>query len=539
MPWSPRVARISHAHGPLGRRLSPPPRGGEGRRWRQVRAVHVRGEDLRGARLGRGVESGPLHRACELPAGGLLAGEVRAVDGGLDYVCFDSEGFIAFAKTKRKFTHKFNREETVAVLLNLDAGSPNANTISLFRNGKRATEPQALPEFLLGKTLYPAVTYKNVSLQVNLGPWPFSPLPFKCTMLAEAAADDVEVAPSSPDQGEKAEVVMPIGLPDTGYFDWVDHFLSKGKEYEELSDRRVIDLATKSGLWRPGAPNMVQGSNDKPEMRFNVPSIDDHSVRRMLYHLAQTSKRSFIVPELAGNLQQAERKKMLANFSSPAFTKTAVVLMGEPSEEHKARVQALILDEKQAAINAEHKAKVMEATRKKMVEERKRKLDEAKKAREAAARKEKGEDGAEGDAEEAAPAPEEDPMDVDPPAAELTEEEKKVSVRKSLLPDLTDQALKSSYSDFSLPSTAEGFDQIKYVWQTEEDCARILREWILAKKMVQRVDGLQPGAEFRAAWADWQKELTKLKALHELWRGPCEEESSAGQEKGGGQEGGG
>merc|ERR1719382_574639 len=103
-------------------------------------------------------------------------------------------------------------------------------------------------------------------------------------------------------------------------------------------------------------------------MKFGVQSIDDHSVRRMLGHLAQTSKRSFIVPELVGNLQEAERKKLLASFSSPAFTKTAVVLMGEPSEEHKERVQALILGEKQAAIDAEHKAKKMEAHRKKMVE---------------------------------------------------------------------------------------------------------------------------------------------------------------------------
>lgn len=42
--------------------------------------------------------------------------------------------------------------------------SPNAFTISLFKDGKRACEPQALPEALQGKVLYPTINYRSSDL---------------------------------------------------------------------------------------------------------------------------------------------------------------------------------------------------------------------------------------------------------------------------------------------------------------------------------------------------------------------------------------
>ena len=39
-----------------------------------------------------------------------------------------------------------------------------ASEVSLFINGQRASDPQPLPEALIGKPLYPTVTYKNVHL---------------------------------------------------------------------------------------------------------------------------------------------------------------------------------------------------------------------------------------------------------------------------------------------------------------------------------------------------------------------------------------
>lgn len=39
--------------------------------------------------------------------------------------------------------------------------SPNAYTISLFKDGKRACEPQPLPDNLHGKALYPTINYRH------------------------------------------------------------------------------------------------------------------------------------------------------------------------------------------------------------------------------------------------------------------------------------------------------------------------------------------------------------------------------------------
>merc|ERR1712226_615473 len=64
------------------------------------------------------------------------------------------------------------RDRKKAEELNLDANSPNANTISMFSGGVRCCQPQSLPESLKGKTLYPVVCFKNVALQVHFGPEP-------------------------------------------------------------------------------------------------------------------------------------------------------------------------------------------------------------------------------------------------------------------------------------------------------------------------------------------------------------------------------
>jgi hypothetical protein len=44
-------------------------------------------------------------------------------------VCFDSEGFYTFGKTRTKTGQKFVRDQTVALLVNLEEGSPNQNTV--------------------------------------------------------------------------------------------------------------------------------------------------------------------------------------------------------------------------------------------------------------------------------------------------------------------------------------------------------------------------------------------------------------------------
>merc|ERR1719426_60333 len=107
----------------------------------------------------------------------------------------------------------------VAVVLNLDSASPNANTISLFKNGVRVAQPQALPEELSGKTLFPAVSYRGATIHYNFGA-PVVPLPFKCKVIGEAIVKESDVTKYEAPAGGKYTVLFPVSLPDEGSFDW-------------------------------------------------------------------------------------------------------------------------------------------------------------------------------------------------------------------------------------------------------------------------------------------------------------------------------
>jgi len=435
-------------------------------------------------------------------------------DGGSDSVSIDSEGFLVVEKSRKKVSQKFGRDSTVALLVNMDEASPNANTISVFKDGVRVCEPQAIPEKLRGKPLFPTVTYKNVTLQVNFGPAPLAPLPFKCHMVASAASADVDVAEVPKPADGKYEVVFPVGLPDQGYFDWVDTFLEKHPGYVELSDRKILEWASKSGLWRP----KTQGqSNDKPDMKFGIPQMDDMSVKRLLSSVAPLACRNFVVPELKANLLADERKEALSKFILPTFKKTAAVIVGEPTSEYKAKVQELILAEKKSKAEVEKKRKVAEEERKRALDEKKKKAEEARKA---AKRKRDGEAEEEAKEEEPEEAKEDVKAEDEEIVVELTDEEKALTHRKTASPDITETVLAKSYVDFSLPSKEEGFDEIKYHWRSEGEVAKVLKDWIFAKKLMQRVEDLKPSEAFKEAWAPWQKSLSEWRKLASDWKDP-------------------
>merc|ERR1712217_616913 len=200
----------------------------------------------------------------------------------------------------------------------------------------------------------------NVTLQVNFGPIARAPLPFTCRMLGDASAADLEVAKAP--QSKKHEVMFPIGLPDQGYFDWVDSLLEKNPSYTEISDRKILEWATKSGVWRPKAQGGTS-SNDKPDMKFGIPLMDDLSVQRVLNAIAPTLNRSYIIPELRSNLLATERKNFLLKFSANEFKKVCTVMMGEPTAEYKSKVRALILADKKSKAEAEKKRKAQEEER--------------------------------------------------------------------------------------------------------------------------------------------------------------------------------
>lgn len=300
-------------------------------------------------------------------------------------VCFDSEGFFTADKQREGKGQPFGRDQIVAVLLNLEKKSPNSNTISLFRDGERMTRPLPLPECLQGKPLFPVVNFKNTSVQVNFGS-PIWPLPFKCTPMQEMAKDDAEFASAVPQDGVY-EVLFPVGLPDEGTFDWIDSFLAKNPKYNELSDRSIIKWAEQSGLVRP-TTHTWKNSNDKPDMHFGIPMMDDFSVRRVLNSVVATQPRNYVVMEVKANLVPADRAELMKRFNFPFYKKIAHVVMGDPPEEYKAKeVLEPMLKEKQDRAEKDWKNRKAEREKKKLFELQQKKLEEARKRAEEELRK--------------------------------------------------------------------------------------------------------------------------------------------------------
>mmetsp|Transcript_73122 Transcript_73122/g.169568 ORF Transcript_73122/g.169568 Transcript_73122/m.169568 type:complete len:858 (-) Transcript_73122:151-2724(-) len=426
------------------------------------------------------------------------AGSSLFLADGEDSVCFDTEGFFAQGRLKRRVAQKFGPEQVVAVVLNLDTESRNANTISLFRNGARISEPQPLPECLRGKALFPAVSFKGAALRMNFSGPPLKALPFSCRMLQDAASADCEVLPPAVPEDGRFEVAMPVALPEEGFFDWVDQFLAKKPGYVELSNRAIIDWATKSGIWRK---NSGKGCNDRPETGFGVPQLDDMSVPRLLAAVAPALPRNYVIPEVKGNLLSDFRKVLVERFAN--FHKTAYVMMGDPSEEFKEGVQALLLQDKRAKAELEIRRKKQEAERKRLIDAKRQKA------------KAKGEDG---EKEEAADDEKMGEAEEELKAVELTAEDRKVVFRKKALPDILPADLAKAFTRFSLPKEEEGFDKISFEWQPAEAATGYLREWVLKRKATQRVEDIQPSKWFKENLVEWHKLLLEWKKKQTEWK---------------------
>mmetsp|Transcript_99330 Transcript_99330/g.206907 ORF Transcript_99330/g.206907 Transcript_99330/m.206907 type:complete len:1006 (+) Transcript_99330:164-3181(+) len=475
-----------------------------------------------------------------------------------DGVAFESDGSFVHNKLKIPTTARFGPEAPLGVLLNLEEGSENYNTISLFKAGRRISKPIALPEALKGKTLFPHVSFKNASLHVNFGSDPLAPLPFTCHMIQGAAKADTEVAKAAPAPKDgKYELAFPVLLPDEGSFAWADKFLEKNPNFSELSDRAILDWADRSSIVRPRGYG-VKVSNDKPEYSFQVRELDDGSIQKSIYALAPTLERNFLIMEVKGNLVKEERSKVAAKFPSSRFKKTAYVAVGEPSKDFKQTVQKITLAAKQEASDKRHAAKKEADKKKRAVLKMQKEKEKRKKAAEklraknlaaakkkmqavqaakAAAGKEKEEKDKEeektGDAEEKkeeedekieASEPEEEEAveepEVDEPApqVELDDEEKKLWFVKSDVKDLTPVVLSANFANFSLPTKEEGFDAINFEWAKEPKCQEYFKSWITSRKLTMRMDGLVPGewakeriSSFGKAVGQWRAKTSQAK----------------------------
>jgi len=315
--------------------------------------------------------------ANQLRLGFSAAGSSLFAGDGEDSICFDAEGALVHNKRKTKACDKFSPADAVlTVLLNLDQSSANANTISLFKDGQRACAPQPLPDSLIGKTLYPALTFRNVTVHYNFGPALSTPLPFSCRTLQEASAKDVVVSPA-PKASQQYEVLFPICLPEEGTFDWLDMFLEKNPQYTELSDRAILNWCQKSGIVRQkGYESRI--SNDKIDMGFGVPSLDDGSIRRILQAMAPIQERNYVVMEVRSNLLHEERALLLSKWASSGFRRVAEVMIGEPPASFKSKVQEVLIGEKQAKVDAEFKKKQEEEKRQRMLIKKQKELERAK-----------------------------------------------------------------------------------------------------------------------------------------------------------------
>lgn len=447
---------------------------------------------------------------------------------GLENLSFDCDGTFVHHKSRTRTNAKFWKDQTVAWLLNLDPKSPNANTVSLFIDGQRATEPIQLPEEMKGKTLYPTVNYKNMSLEVNFGPVPRAALPFTCHMLQQAAAEDVEVKASTRKDG-KSDFVLPVALPDMGYFDWVDKFLAENPGYVELSDRMILDWAAKSGIWN--RKNAGAGSNDKPEANTGVIAIDDWSISRVMAAVAPTMPRNYVVPELKANLVPAERKDALERFTSDEFQRRAIVLMGQPDDSYREYIQKKMLEEKEWQAELEKKRKAQEAERKRQMDERKRKAQEAQRSLELAKKRKLAQEAGEeepGDEElpEAPEAPVEAEAAEEAAPVTLTEEEKALKYLPSTSTDIAERELARSYASFALPQKSEGFEKVEFVWEKEAACSALLKSWVLEKKQTQRAEDLVPGAEFKQEWQKWQKVVGEWRRSQSDFKDPSKRKAA-------------
>eukprot|EP00927_Polykrikos_kofoidii_P084989 TRINITY_DN9120_c0_g1_i1.p1 TRINITY_DN9120_c0_g1~~TRINITY_DN9120_c0_g1_i1.p1 ORF type:complete len:1042 (+),score=258.05 TRINITY_DN9120_c0_g1_i1:115-3240(+) len=311
-----------------------------------------------------------------------LAGSELVLGEGEGSICFDADGSI-ITNGQRKAavaSMKFGRESVVSVVLNVDPSSTSRNTLSLFRDGERVTEPEPLPAGLIGKPLFPHVAYRNVSLHVNVGPTLSRELPFNCRMLSCAAKSDVILSPSTASKASKCDVVFPVGVPDEGAFDWLDGFLEENPRFTELSDRKLMEWASKSGIPKPNISlkSIQEGttSNDKPEVSYGMPLLDDFSARSVIQAVAPLVPRHYVIMELGSNLIESKRKEHLRMFSLKHYKRIAYVVMGQPNDAFREAQLKLMLQEKQQKATAEWSARRTERERKRQQELKQRQIVE-------------------------------------------------------------------------------------------------------------------------------------------------------------------
>jgi len=321
------------------------------------------------------------------------AGSSLLLGDGHDGVYFDSEGsYFANGKMSRGSAKRFTPNCIAALVLNLDPKTPFPNTVSLFINGERVSKPQPIPEELHGKPLFPHISYRNVTLHVHFGPEPFKALPFKCRTIQGAANSDLKKTAITPPADGKYEVLFPTAFPDQGTFPWLDDFLEKNPGYYELSERKLLQWAEKSGIYNSGKGKGKGSCTDKPHWNFHgLPIMEDQSVSWMMKRFAPLAPRNYVVMEVRDNLQAKFRGDHMKRFPAKYYKRIAHVVMGEPNKDWKEKVRNKLLKQKQDKLDHVHRQKMIEKERTKELERKAKEVEEKKKAAEQAREKARAE----------------------------------------------------------------------------------------------------------------------------------------------------
>merc|ERR1712112_463274 len=160
--------------------------------------------------------------------------------GGKCTILFDSQGFLQKGE-ETKVTSKRFAHEVVSVLLNLNKESPNYNTVSLFIDGVRASQPIMLPDEMKDTTLYPHLMPKFCAIAVKFR-YAMAPLPFKARMIDNAPQEDVEEMPKP--VKNNAEVILPFG---GNCVEWGQEFCKKNPECVLVTQEMCKQWSRESG----------------------------------------------------------------------------------------------------------------------------------------------------------------------------------------------------------------------------------------------------------------------------------------------------
>jgi len=230
---------------------------------------------------------------------------------------------------------------------------------------------------------------------------------------------------------------------------------------------------------------------------------------KTIHTIAPMLKHDYVIMEVRGNLVAAERRKALAGFPEDSFTKTALVVVGEPPNEFKAKAHKQILDAKQKQVCSEVLRQKYAEVAQKRTEKQEKEEENNNKENNEEGEKDKDEKVEEDVQEEQETI--EDAVKKAQDAVELTSEEKKTWFAKAPSEDLTKKDLAKSFPSFSLPEKGEGFHAVKHAWQKAAKAEEYVKAWISERKLTQRVEDLTPGRSFLVQTAEWNQVILRIR----------------------------